>query len=166
VAGVGLVASLVIILAALAGWRDSGAVVSIAMFLITVISMLAMILVMNSGFENLSQRQVMKLIQEACPKWMQLGGKILMLVGVLAMLGSAIEGGMEWSDDLEGFPALFLGGFGVMMHSASIVSIYGATHVKESLERSRCQSSHQIPLGAKFCPECGERASPDRTRRK
>lgn len=164
VAGVGLVASLVIILAALAGWRDSGAVVSIAMFMTLFISMGVMILLMNSGFGNLSQCQVMKLIQGACPKWMQVGGKILMLVGVLAMLGSAIEGGMDWSDDLEGFLALFLGGFGVMMHNASIVSIYGATHLKESLERSRRQSGHQIPLGAKFCPECGERADPESAR--
>jgi hypothetical protein len=161
VSSVGLVASLLIILAAFTGWRDSGAVVSIAMSLIIVISMLVMILVMNSGFENLSQRQVMKLVQESCPKWMQVGGKGLLLLGVLAFLGAAIENGMAEASDFEGFPALFLGGFGTVIHSQAIVSIYGAMQLQENLARSQCKFGHQIPLGAKFCPECGEKASPD-----
>jgi len=164
VSSVSLVASVGIMLAALAGWHDSEDVVLLTMILSIIVPMGAMILVFNTEFENLSQRQVMKLVWEVCPKWMQLSGKSLIAVGFLAFLGEVALGAPGSSAEEGGWAALSLGAFGLVIHSHAIVSIFGAMQLQENLARSRCQSGHQIPLGAKFCPDCGERADPESTR--
>ncbi len=164
VSSLSLVASLAIILAAPTGWIDSEDVVLLAMILSIVVPGGAAILIVNTEFENLSQRQVMKLSWELCPRWMRLLGRILIAMGFLAFLGEVAVGAIGTSSETEGSTALSTGGFGLVIHAWAIVLIYGAMQLQENLARSRCKFGHEVPLGAKFCPECGERANPEGAR--
>ena len=156
VAAVGAAASLLALLLAVSGmgtltfWH---AAVGVAMLVVTMVGMLALQLTLQF---KVGGREMGKLLRDGCPKPIRWSLYGLSLVGLALWFALGFR---NYQAPPGGMSSLMSGAFGLFVFPASFASLYSYYRMRPELSR-KCSSGHHLPLGAKFCPECGEGVRP------
>jgi hypothetical protein len=112
--------------------------------------------IIKNATQDLPQREVTNLMYAGCPAWLKRLGYVVMAFGALNFFGSILlqKSGSRAAQS-DWFPAIALGGFGLMAYSAFFNQLYSSVHLPGALNRLRCPNGHAVRSDAKFCDRCG-----------
>lgn len=156
-ATVGAVASLVGLTLGYAGVREMPAALAALLGILLVPTLAGLFVVSVGGLGELPHKQRTKMMYTGCPPWLRRLVYGLMIFGAVSLFGRfALEArGLAPALDV-GFPSVTFSSFGLIVFSSGVGQMVSFLVLRARLDASRCPRGHPVPLGARFCPTCGE----------
>jgi hypothetical protein len=161
-ASAGLVASLILHLAALLGNASPFSRFGSSLFWVLFAVWLPTIFVMNRLTRDFKQKEIWKAALRGCPKvmqwalWIVFGYSWLGALGLPFLLGGGRDSPANSARSASGVLLAF--------YAVAACVLYSATRAEKLDQSTRCLNGHHISPLAKYCEECGASArhlSPD-----
>lgn len=102
--------------------------------------------------QKVGRRDIKQVFLLGAPAWLRRLSVGLSLTGLVLVLGLSVT---AYEPVKGGVSYLMAGAFGLFLFPAAFVSFFSYAERRAELSR-RCSRGHELPLGAKFCPECSE----------
>jgi hypothetical protein len=93
-----------------------------------------------------------KYVQSGCPKGLRWLANGLGLCGLVVWVGLGVRG---YEPPSDGVSTLLTGALGLFLFPGAFSTFFSYLRIRPELLRA-CSRGHRVPLGARFCPECGE----------
>jgi len=148
----GSAASLLALFSALAGMGTLSTWHAAVMLICGTVTLSGLLVLQLSAQGRLPGREVKKLLWEGSPRWLRWLTTAVILASLALWLGIGL-GGYEPPGD--GLSSLIAGALGLLVFPAAFTQAWSCLRRRDALNR-RCSNGHQVPLGARFCPSCGE----------
>jgi hypothetical protein len=152
-ASAGLVASLILHLAALLGNAGPFSRFGDSLFWVLFVVWLSTIFVMNRLTRDFKQKEIWKAALRGCPKvvqwalWIVLGYAWLGALGFPLLLGGGRDSPANSARSVSGVLLAF--------YALAACVLYSATRAEKLDQNARCLNGHHISPLAKYCEECG-----------
>lgn len=93
-----------------------------------------------------------KFVQSGCPKGVRWLANGLSICGFVVWIGLGVRGYVPPRGEVS---TLLTGALGLILFPGAFSTFFSYLRIRPQLLRD-CSSGHRLPLGARFCPECGE----------
>jgi len=101
-------------------------------------------------------KQFNQMLKQHSPRWMRWLCHGLSIAALLLWLFLAFR---NYEPPSGGVPSLIAGTFVIFFAPAASLMFYSYLSLRPQFQR-RCSRDHEIPVGATYCPQCGEHVRP------